>query len=660
MDAYRNQLTTTQKAFNTFLRRRHKNETRREEEQLQAQWLSHMQKICNIIREAGQAGLSDTELDELARIADGVLDKGIEYCYGEDGDITYDAVPSFAHTPEGGSAPIVKDTHSRLGSGTLNSFLSFMTRSGLFGDMTPATLPPEAQEIVRGPKNWYDLIQPFPNNTPLSRFYGNLPALSYTAATPNATSVLQARCEIASDSIANPIRMALSSGGSMIAIAGASGYKERSPALAYSYIPRDGQGSDLTVHDGKIGLSDIGRHVETDEERKLIFIADEARIKSYDWSGFANPDDAGEKLKRRRGRGLLPKHTMRSAAGVEGPMLMLSNGRLARAGKGKVAIWDLDGLQTHGPEGKDEIGEREGEEDEEDEMFGRDDYEDIEHSPGSRSNQLVRFSFDPDYDVEAWVLHPGNPSMVLCAQDSMKTRKYGMVMVDLEAGGKEVGRFIGHGAGVTKITTGGALQEGQGGHVFCTGCSEGMARIYDVRQRVPVLTVEGDIGEGSCSAVLAYPDGIPVIFTGAMATTQCIRTWDIRAKAVVYELSTGNNDVQDLAWDTTRNTLYAATSCKGLTRTGYYMDYRKAKIPQQQLGKFGFPDSLDEDEEEDYDDGDDQYCWPEKAYNAENHFGYMFDAGMHSLFRYKFSPDADVDFTPGYGQVRIERGGGFW
>ncbi|THU94470.1 hypothetical protein K435DRAFT_779407 [Dendrothele bispora CBS 962.96] len=262
----------------------------------------------------------------------------------------------------------------------------------------------------------------------------------------------------------------------------------------------------------------------------------------------------------------------------------------------------------------------------------------------------------------------------------MRTRKYGMVMVDLEAGGKEVVRFLGHGATVTKITMGVGLEQGQGGHVFCTGCTDGMARIYDVRQRLPVLTVEGDSGEGACTAILAYPDGIPVLFTGAMSTTQCIRTWDVRAKATVYELSTGNNDTKDLAWDGVRNTLYASTICRGMNRMGDTYGYRRARIPKVQLGRFGFPsrdagcwdrdevndDPEDENEDErmdddgkswvqEEDDCDAQYCWPKNAYSSENYFGYTFDAGAHTLFRYKFCQNANVDVTPPYGQATIER-----
>ncbi|THU82419.1 hypothetical protein K435DRAFT_691509 [Dendrothele bispora CBS 962.96] len=419
-----------------------------------------------------------------------------------------------------------------------------LTRAGLF----PGFRGPIPQDVLDLPKPWNDLTAPFPNSTPLARFYENLPGLSYTSTTPNAKSILQASCEVTFDFIANPLGMAISSGGSILAMTGMSGWKERSPSLSYGWLAGDNQDY-LAVHSAKVGLNNVAHQIETDEQRKLVFIADEDRIKSYDWSSLEEEQEVSinrARRKRKANQDLLPKHTMDSE-GFSGPLLMLPNGRLARAGEGEVAVWGLDGLQTHGPRGTDIIGEVE--DDEEEDPWGRDDYEDVENSSGSRLDQVIRFAFDPTLKLNTWNLHPNNPSMVLCGQNSMRTRKYGMVMVDLEAGGKEVVRVLGHGATVTKITTGVSLEQGQGGHVFCTGCTDGMARIYDVRQRLPVLTVEGDSGEGACTAILAYPDGIPVIFTGAMSTTQCIRTWDVRAKATVYELSTGNNDTKDLAWD---------------------------------------------------------------------------------------------------------------
>ena len=51
--------------------------------------------------------------------------------------------------------------------------------------------------------------------------------------------------------------------------------------------------------------------------------------------------------------------------------------------------------------------------------------------------------------------------------------------------------------------------------------------------------------------------------------------WDVRARACVYELSTGNNSVVTMLWDEKRTTLLAATE-----RNFYRSDYRKTKFPQ--------------------------------------------------------------------------------
>ncbi|KAF5350893.1 hypothetical protein D9758_010534 [Tetrapyrgos nigripes] len=351
-------------------------------------------------------------------------------------------------------------------------------------------------------------------------------------------------------------------------------------------LAEDNADKKFVIRGSEVGLPNIARYVETDEQRKLVFIANDGKIKSYDWSGLRHP----------------PVATLTPCPNIP-PLLMLPNGRLARAGTGKVvAVWALDGLQTHGPDERDIVGKREKRD--EQRVTDRDDFEDVERSSGSPPSQVIPFSFDPALELDNWALHPGIGLLVhMCPGiDAFEEIRDG----NGRFGGrrKEVGRFLGHGATVTRITTGVGWDQGPGGHVFCTGCADGMARIYDVRQRLPVLTVEGDSREGACRAVLAYPDGIPVIFTGAMRRTQCIRVWDARAKAAVYELATGNNAVDDLAWDGLRNTLYAATSCPEMDRIGYTHDYRRARIPKAQLGKFRFPNLQDG-------------CWVEGDYDPD-------------------------------------------
>ena len=129
-----------------------------------------------------------------------------------------------------------------------------------------------------------------------------------------------------------------------------------------------------------------------------------------------------------------------------------------------------------------------------------------------------------------------------------------------------------------------------------------------------------------------------VVFTGG-DRSQSIKTWDVRARAMVYELATGNNAVRALSWDEKRNALYAATECDYMDRLGYYHGYRRARIPKwARLDPAGTDDDGEEDmddEEYDSDDYDDDgENWPKNAYHSEDSFGYAFDAGEHTLCEY--------------------------
>jgi hypothetical protein len=129
-------------------------------------------------------------------------------------------------------------------------------------------------------------------------------------------------------------------------------------------------------------------------------------------------------------------------------------------------------------------------------------------------------------------------------------------------------------------------------------CSDGYARLYDVRHPLLALTLDvGNLSEACSAFDLAYPNGVPsadiyllpfkltktqlytAIFTSSESREQ-IKLWDVRARTVKYELSTGNNSVENLAWDPTRNTLYATTECKYIDRMGNHHGYRNAKVPK--------------------------------------------------------------------------------
>ena len=103
-----------------------------------------------------------------------------------------------------------------------------------------------------------------------------------------------------------------------------------------------------------------------------------------------------------------------------------------------------------------------------------------------------------------------------------------------------------------------------------------------------------------------------VIFTAA--DDECVKVWDLRARAVVCDLSTGNNSVRALGWDARRSTLYAATQCEyNLVDWRGQSDYRLAELPEpaEPLPSTGTSehdggdDDNDDEDEENWMDEDD-------------------------------------------------------
>jgi hypothetical protein len=139
---------------------------------------------------------------------------------------------------------------------------------------------------------------------------------------------------------------------------------------------------------------------------------------------------------------------------------------------------------------------------------------------------------------------------------------------------------------------------------------------------------------------------------------ESIKVWDVRnavRQGCLYDLSTGNNNAESLAWDHVRNTLYAATDCTSMDRMGSVHEYRRAKFPKWNSRKHDSPDddvNMEEEDDDDDDDDDeeqdghefdedsdddDDLFWPRNAYHNERYFGYNFDSGEHRLCKFCLS-----------------------
>ncbi|CUA74739.1 Myosin heavy chain kinase B [Rhizoctonia solani] len=592
--------------------------------------------VCAFVREAELANAP--YLLELARAADKILDDGIGYSYGRDsgvseiGEYVYDFMPSWAHD-EAGGRPLIND----------ESGIIALPPSGM--DLFILGLPPRPGRCAAtfrtsktGP--WNVTLKRHPKSSNLARFRSNIPVLTPALDKPLAASILDARCEVSSSSrTANPIGFVKSTGNTCLALLAMGGYKNHEPALEYLILdqPLAPAVNFPTLHCFDPGLARIAFHGAIDETRRLIFVGDDVRVKSYEWGS-----PSGETHEE-----LFPVHTLNTKPSG-GPMTVLPNGSLVRAGKGGASVFDLQTLPTHGPDGDKIIGKSINF------RTMRDDPYDVERSSGSIPTSHIKFLDQPNLKPHLWQPLLTAPSTVVCVENAREAGKYSCIGIDLEAE-KSTSYYLGHGAVVSDFS----VSAGDPG-LFLTACNDGLARLFDVRSPLPVVTFDAcGHGEFCEAAALAHPNSVPIVFTGACKAEQ-IKVWDVRARACVYELATGNNGVQSLAWDAGNNCLYAATDCRYMDRLGYHHDYRYAKVPKDQPLP-GF-----EEEGEEYDDcyADKDYykdgdrCWPKPACHKENYFGYLYDAGDDLILRYAFKEDPNLSVVPQYGNARPGRG--YW
>ncbi|KAI0360219.1 hypothetical protein OH77DRAFT_1447220 [Trametes cingulata] len=521
-------------------------EHREDEEKHDKELFKTLRFICDVVRDAEKA--QSPELPAVIERAQALLNDALNWAYE---GAYHHHLPSFADSPE---TPLVEDSFKMCGSDITEAFMLFYTKY-----MYPGARRPKLPDFAKTP-SWQTSPRPHPYTTRLSRFRAGVPSPA-TDATPLAQLIYQGRAQLTTGSISAPLAMELSSGGSILAMSCGGGWKGRDPVLRY-YVLDELSDDFLSDVEMEPGLSNVARHIATDEDRKLVFLADADRVKSFSWA----PNPKGKVPKR------LPNvHTMNSLRDFDGPLAALPNGRLARAGKGQAALWTLDTLDTHQDRPGQLIGP--GKLNTDDSWRTAGDPR-IEMSSGSAPGAVVAFADMPQYAPTT--LHWHAPSgLLLCGERAYDSRTYECVAIDLEHGGKRAVRYLGHGQDVDHITS----SPGDP-NVFVTAGSDGFARMFDVRRPLPVLTFNsGEKSEPCADVVFVHPDGIPTLFTGGERTEQ-VKVWDVRGKSVVYELSTGNTAVVSMAWDAKRASLFVATEHRRSHRMGEHRGYRKARIPR--------------------------------------------------------------------------------
>ncbi|KAJ7116630.1 hypothetical protein C8R44DRAFT_709009 [Mycena epipterygia] len=424
------------------------------------------------------------------------------------------------------------------------------------------------------PDPWFTTPRPHERSSELSRFHWDFPSPSHPSPLVNA--MIQARCEISSTSSCLPTSISNSESCLILPCKGA--WRSRTPYLAY-YLLDDTSEHDFPLtarYAPDLGFPDIYGDEQpcasaADEVNKLMFIADYSQVKSFAWAD----SQSGEIFESGR-----PAHTL-STSDHHGPLCVFAPRRLLRAGAGSVAFWNLDDIETHDPEGFQEVDPGA-------------DYEFREAIPsGSQPTTVIQLA-DTGFSPVAWHIHPSQPGSMLCAPElASSIRDYSCISLDLDSA-KAVDRYLGHAGSVEMFSTSETDPK-----VFLTAATDGYVRLYDTRLPLPTISLRA---EHCKAAILVHPDGIPVVFTGSYSD-QVVSLWDIRSSKIVYELSTGNNEVNGMTWDDTRNVLYVSTICPNLDKNCQVdpCAYREAEIP----ASYEMEDTCMSDDE-----GDSDYVWP--------------------------------------------------
>ncbi|EAU85664.1 hypothetical protein CC1G_10936 [Coprinopsis cinerea okayama7 len=609
------------------------------EEELDQIQKEYTQILCRIVAVVDEAEASNADnLEQVVMTTDDILEFAVGFAY-EDfealaGDMLFEEMASFAHSEQ---RPVLGEegfnARNVLGQGKLDLMLQFMVQMGLVPSQREIKLPPGFEP----PKSWKATPRPHTLSTPCARFSDNLGPIDFPLDKTRALCVLQARCEVTNDETPESGSSTMASDGKGFVVRMAGGWKNRDPLVYFRSFDDAFQQADGMIEPGLCSLVD---DVAFNHERFIVAAADDDRIKTYTRSQTGTSGNVK----------MLPLHTINTRE-FTGPLAFFSNNRLVRCGKGKLGVWNLDELATHGPSGKKIIGKQM---DPEDIDTWRDFYDDeIELSTGT-SKPSTTLPLSVDYSISEWHPYPSRDGVMLCASDSRASdeRKFRCHALDIEHGGQIVTRYLGIGGEAHSFSTSKGDPD-----LFSVCASDGYTRLFDPRHPLPVMTIKSSVESSSCAA-LCHPDGVPLLFVGG-GKEECIKLWDLRSRTPVYELATGNNAVMGLAWDDQHDQLFAITSCSYMDRMGERYGYRRAKIPKgfRETGNTTLASVEDEDMEDDDDDLEDdnsdddfydydEYRWPKDAHHSEDYFGHIFDLGSHNILRYQFKHDADKSIVP--------------
>ena len=396
-----------------------------------------------------------------------------------------------------------------------------------------------------GPPVYKSLRRPEANTSRLARFVFTGDLATYNV--PVASAIQRAQVEIAAKPIGDTCGLLVAPQG--IVRLGTGGYKSRDPLL--SIVPRGDKGFDLAATKIQpLKLTHAAYHLVYEPSRRLLFLTDSSRIKSY------RLDDDGRAL---------PVHTFRAD---NGPLVLSEDGSIlfefSRRGGRTAQAWRLDDQPTHGADGRSLVGKRMGSYELDSASAAMNEpngtaLRDIESSSQIERSRGSKRSFTLTVK-DCWI---GRCTDVVRNNQIFAATGRDVFSVDLQ-GQRVVAHFVGHGGDISFINPIGTRED-----AFMTSSRDGIVRLYDSRSPFANMSLVGmrdsavgwhvDAGGQQCAFSGTEPAEMSVVFVGGWDSAG-IHCFDLRAKAVLYELSTGNGSVSRLRYDNASSTLVAATT----------------------------------------------------------------------------------------------------
>ncbi|KIK52747.1 hypothetical protein GYMLUDRAFT_1028494 [Collybiopsis luxurians FD-317 M1] len=459
----------------------------------------------------------------------------------------------------------------------------------LLGDVNS----PQMRQKLKGhsPDPFDGTPKPHSHTSPIARFRTENPIPSIPTSAPVAQAVLHGWCSLMSDSINSPIHHHTVPNSDTLIFAGGGCWKNREPQRLGDFPDK------VTIENG---LLDIAYNIALDSSRRLIYIVDNRRIKS-----FVYQNDKDKYL------------YSQCTSGCSGPLAVIDNGaRILHASKGGVDVWNTDALPTHCPDGTKQIVKGKiGIED-----TWRDDIDEVKTSTGAPRDMSINFA-DATLKVGNWHI-PSQWSTrgtlkALCFPTNTQPS---VLQMDFENGGRAAARYLGHAGEIFTITS-----SPDDTNTFLTTSGDGIVHLFDVREPLPNVSFGvGNQSEHVFTALYIRVEGIQSYFQAELEASRSkygtfvflIWPMSLRQAKIRYD-DDGINDGQVLP--------------------GADPDVAVSE------GEKKNKEADRESDEEDKDDDED----------------YAYDAGDHVLLRYKFGLDADLIIIPAFGMARLDNGS-YW